>query len=536
MLCPICNETPLMGRKSTAKTCSPKCRSALSRQRKKQQRDTPQQAAGRTAATQTVATQRQSRSRNQDAAKWAQLLSIATERIVESIRQHGLPVSSRFMDTKRVDMREQIIAQAPKLAVGYRLVLPARHAGDAPKLSPKRSSARTAAWYTLTPFEYPDDLRLYDGCGYRIVWIDAVGLRIRLRPGEPVPGLHYFVGPTQLGGQASTSRPDTACEIPPHAVADIPETPANTDRATVSPEQAKPASTTRTESVCDIPPAAADAPETPANMDRATVPTEQANPATLAETADAPAPTSTIAPFASSDEFDEDAIGAQINDLARKLMSDPDYRLDGSDETDLSPESMVFMVPMPPSTAPPEGLSRLLASFPPLTDEESLLLLSFLVSPEMIIQVRFEEQIIEAKAKGRVLPHEPMAMISSESRRKLQALFKDPRLPPYFWPLCNAIFEYARQYGVEVLAHLPVPLAPLSATERQRIDTAITNIPERTYMNYFCARQDALLSGKAVPIEPRVPLSRRERQELQKILEDLRAVMYFKERVAHPGS
>ena len=43
--------------------------------------------------------------------------------------------------------------------------------------------------------------------------VDAAGQRIRLQPGEPVPGLYYFVGPTQLGDQTSTSSPVAAAPI-----------------------------------------------------------------------------------------------------------------------------------------------------------------------------------------------------------------------------------------------------------------------------------------------------------------------------------
>lgn len=121
MLCPVCNKTPLTGRKATAKTCSTKCRSVLSRQRKKQQRDTPHQEVRRTAGTGIAATQRQQRSRCSDTAKWEQLLSVATERIVEAVQQHGRQAAPRSKDTMRVDMRAQVTAQAPKLAVGYRL-------------------------------------------------------------------------------------------------------------------------------------------------------------------------------------------------------------------------------------------------------------------------------------------------------------------------------------------------------------------------------------------------------------------------------
>jgi hypothetical protein len=51
-------------------------------------------------------------------------------------------------------------------------------------------------------------------------------------------------------------------------------------------------------------------------------------------------------------------------------------------------------------------------------------------------------------------------------------------------------------------------------------------------MHYICAQQDALLAGQALPVEPSIPLSSKERNQMRKALGDLRAVMYFKRRVA----
>ena len=500
MLCPVCNETPLTGRKATAKTCSTKCRSALSRQRKKQQRDTPHEEVGRKAGTGIAATQRQHRSRSSDTARWEQLLAVATERIVEAVQKHGRSAAPRSMATMRVDMREQVTAQAPKLAAGYRLVLPARHPGDAPKWSPRRGRASHAAWYSLSPFEYPDDIRLYDGCWYRIVWVDAAGQRIRLQPGEPVPGLYYFVGPTRLGDQTSTSSPAAACAIPPQAAPEIPPKPAITDRPAVGPEQA--------------------------------------TPSTKAETAAAPAPISAIAPSAPPATSHESEIDARVSEFARASETDQEQarRLGISDDTELPPGSMVLMLPPAPTSTPPESWTRLLASFPPPTSDESMMLIIFVTRPELILQIRYEEQLAEAKARGRDLPREPITLISPETRHKLHELFRERQLPPHFWSRCKAIFQYARQHGVEVLDHLPVPVAPLPADPQRLIDSAITSRPKQMYMHYICALQDALLDGQPLPVEPSVPLSSKERNQMRKVLGDLRAVIYFKGRVAATAS
>lgn len=219
-----------------------------------------------------------------------------------------------------------------------------------------------------------------------------------------------------------------------------------------------------------------------------------------------------------------------------KLAREQAERPGSSGETVLDRSALVLMVPPTPTTAPPESWTRLLASYPPLTADENLMLIDFVAHPDLILQIRYEEQLAEAIASGRPRPREPITLISHETRQNLHELFTMHVLPSHFWSRCRAIFDYVRQHGVEVLAHLPVPLPPLPAPELRFIDTAVTSAPKRAYMNYVCARQDALLSGEPLPIEPSVPLSSKERNQLRKALEDLRAVMYFKGRATSFGS
>ena len=198
MLCPVCNETPLRGRQQI---CSTKCRSASYRQRKRLQQSTPQAGVPR------LSNQRPRSSRREDSGRWEQLLKTATDRIVEAILNHGNGSLSQHPSDCLVDLRTQVISQAPKQAIGYRLVLPGHCASDGPKLSPKRSQARASAWYSLTPFEYPDDLRLSDGSCYRLIWIDAAGLRIRLKPEEQIPVLYFFLRPPSLPSSTTEEGP-----------------------------------------------------------------------------------------------------------------------------------------------------------------------------------------------------------------------------------------------------------------------------------------------------------------------------------------
>jgi hypothetical protein len=198
MLCPVCNETPLRGRQQI---CSTKCRSASYRERKRQHHDTSQTGVPR------LSNRRPRSSRREDSGRWEKLLTTATDRIVEAILKHGNASLCQSLRGCRVDLRTQVITQAPKHAIGYRLVLPGHCAGDWPKLSPKRSQERAAAWYSLTPFEYPDDLRLRNGSCYRVIWIDAAGLRIRLKAEESIPSLYFFLSPPSVPDKAAESDP-----------------------------------------------------------------------------------------------------------------------------------------------------------------------------------------------------------------------------------------------------------------------------------------------------------------------------------------
>jgi len=210
MLCPVCKKRDLEGRQLT---CSPACRSAQYRDRKRkrdvsQARDT-QPALGRSSGHRPERECRPASSPN----NVEQLISSAVHRIVAAIQQQGSQ-AAQPPSAWRLDMREQVTSQAPEQAVGYRLVLLGRD-GDRPRLVPARSRTRDTARYTLDPFEYPDDLRLRDGCWYRIVWMDAEGRRILPKPGEPVPGLYFFVGPSSSMLKAALPAVDSPPESHP---------------------------------------------------------------------------------------------------------------------------------------------------------------------------------------------------------------------------------------------------------------------------------------------------------------------------------
>lgn len=390
-------------------------------------------------------------------------------------------------------MRAQVTRQALKNAMGYRLVLPSCVAGDAPKLLPARSRRRDVAWYSLEPFAYPDDIRLSAGRWYRIVWVDSLGQRIRMQPGEPVPGLYYFVGPAQLH-----TPPPTACD-------------PNLNKPQAQPESASQSA--------DSPAAGTSATQTAPAVELAAAP-----PRTI--------------PQSSATELNDDEVDALARELVRAMKSDKELGAGNTRSKKQTKEADGFVVvlPPPPISPPPESWTHLLASFPPITADENLLLIEFVTHPELIMQIRYEEQLADAKTSGRSAPREPTTLLGHEQRQHLHALFTGRMVRSHFWSLCKAIFEYARQHGVEALAYLSVPIPPLPETEQHWIETAIKSLPKRTYMHYVCARQDALLGDQPMPVEPSVPLSTKERSRIRKIMQDLRAVMFFKRCVSSAAS
>lgn len=91
-------------------------------------------------------------------------------------------------------MEYQLATQAPPDAVGYRLVLAPQRVGERPSLSPRKRRGEDRAFWTLQPMCLPDDVRLQDGCLYRILWVGTDGKAVPSKPGSGLPMLSYFLG------------------------------------------------------------------------------------------------------------------------------------------------------------------------------------------------------------------------------------------------------------------------------------------------------------------------------------------------------
>ena len=95
----------------------------------------------------------------------------------------------------RVAFDEQVLAQAPDGAVGYRVVLPGRDEWDAPRVVPDAGDPGSPSFWRLRPLELPDDLRLRSGKLYRLLWVDAQGARVPPLGSRSLPALRFFLGP-----------------------------------------------------------------------------------------------------------------------------------------------------------------------------------------------------------------------------------------------------------------------------------------------------------------------------------------------------
>lgn len=105
------------------------------------------------------------------------------------------PTSQFSSRPPRIALEQQVSSQAPPEAAGYRLVLPTRSHAETPKIAPAFDVAFGLAYWTLNPFQLPDDVRLQDGHTYRILWVNAQGQPVPPHGAAYLPAVHFFLGP-----------------------------------------------------------------------------------------------------------------------------------------------------------------------------------------------------------------------------------------------------------------------------------------------------------------------------------------------------
>ena len=112
-------------------------------------------------------------------------------------RNQDVPTDSAapsYVRPRRIPFDRQILGQAPPGAVGYRLVFPLG-TRSMPKVAPTPDASGGLLFWSLAPFQIPDDIRIQDGHSYRLLWVDAQGRVIPPQNTTHLPALHAFLGP-----------------------------------------------------------------------------------------------------------------------------------------------------------------------------------------------------------------------------------------------------------------------------------------------------------------------------------------------------
>ena len=536
-LCPVCKKNPLTGKQ---RLCSSACRSAKYRDAQKQraaritsQQSEPQQNAPAKPVRKRAAIVKRReglRAESQGLQKQMPSTDEALRAVVAELR--GL--LNRTAASPRIDMREQVVARAPEGAVGYRLVLPNRDRTLPPKLIPRRTRSCPSAAYSLHPFAYPDDPRLYDGCWYRIVWIDSQGNSIRAERGAPIPGLCFVlspVGQTQHPSsvQSETERAVTATppQEPSAEVKTLTEGSSVTQLPSVTvARSSEPAALAETSSVEDKEPVAAEPvtaePVTVEPVTAEAASTEISSVTTIssetvvAPDASSPSAISTALPAIS---VSSEAVASVSIESASVTAQTPPANLTGNPFAPLLwPGSLVTNTDgtLPPAVRPtPLPKSQL----DPFWDGPG----KFAKRLESLAQVLYEQRLSAAEEAGLPLPIEPLTQLSREERKEIKRAASHE-----FWKALgvylNHRFARAKRKGIGAVASLPIVPTPLDEKDHRLMDEVLASPDKRVYLDYLYARRDALLVGDHLPKEPSSKLSAAQRKRLSKIVADVRPI------------
>ena len=521
-LCPVCKKNPLTGKQ---RLCSSACRSAKYREAQKQraeritsQQPEPQQnALAKPVRKRAAIVKRREPPRTESQGLQKQMPS--RDEMLRATVAELRGLLNRSAASPRIDMREQVVARAPKGAVGYRLVLPNRDGTLPPKLIPRRTRSNPNATYSLTPFEYPDDLRLSDGCWYRIVWIDAQGNRIRAERGAPIPGLCVVLSP---GGQ--TQHPSSVQSETERAVAaTLPKEPSTEVKAL-----------TESPSVMQLPSVAEVRSSEPAALAE-TSSVEITERVTAEPVTAEPAPTEcpSVTPLPSEPVVPPDATALPAISASSDAVSSVPIESASVTETAQTPSVNLTENPLAPPLWPGSLVTNTDGTLPPAVRPKPLpksQLDPFWDGPgkfakrlESLAQVLYEQRLSAAQEAGFPLPIEPLTQLSREERKEIRRAASHE-----FWKALgvylNQRFARAKRKGIGAVASLPIVPTPLDEKDQRLMDEVLASPEKRVYLDYLYARRDALLVGDPLPKEPVSRLSAPQRKRLSKIVADVRPI------------
>ncbi len=476
------------------------------------------------------------------------------ERLLLAIEELRTAIG-RAESAPRIDMRTQIAAQAPPDAVGYRLVLPRRGPSLPPSYSPLRRAGTALPFYSITPFQYPDDRRLCDGLWYRIVWIDSQGKQLQIPDGCPIPGLRFIVGSVESAVPSSPSATPSApsSETEPKVATEA--APESGSKAAPDTARYTASETSQTTAAHETPIRVTESSSEAKASDVTEAPTETSTPPVLQASASS---TETLAASADSEpssiahqaapvppavqESQQDwaselaqSLGtefSQTEEMLARIFEEDDSLLNRvlSGLGGSTPFAVLVNTNRRPVQPAPASWSMLLDSFPAMGDEETHMCALFSTQFWLLAQLLLQEQQRVAAASP-AKPSVPLRSypISAEERDMVRDLARKRPLSSAFAQRCLAIVRYVRAHGASVLAYFPHPLTPVSAEQRTAIENALRSPVKRAYMKYLSERFDAFLDDKQEPEEPRIVPKHKDVRQLIRVLSDIRAMMYFRQ-------
>jgi hypothetical protein len=466
----------------------------------------------------------------------------------------------------RVSFDEQVLAQAPVSAVGYRVVLPGRDEWDVPRVAPDANVMGSPSFWRLRPFELPDELRLRAGKLYRLLWVDAQGALVSPVGNRHLPALRFFLGPpddarvvksvSPRSGRGGVKKNQTApnhSDLAEHRAAiEIPGEsprvePTEHEQLAVPTEQSPVARDDETlrnsdsmvsrvdvraaadsgASAVDMPPQAS---TTPAMTNDAEVAPTQVLvdvESTISPAQDAAA----IAALASSSAAsrtppieEKEAPSGSANPVEQRSddppLSSPKITVQVGRKT-LEVAEATWAATHAPIEAAQAGASCIPKCSPPLTEAEVKELTGIVMHTEKCAVFMHEVECFHARAIGKSTPTPPEFNLHPDEQGRIQAVACDPRLSRAVLDLRSAWLGCYMQ-GPDTMYRLPPPFVSLTDVEAGRIKSILNNSERRSYAAYAVKRIEALQTGQPLPAHPTSELPPKVRRQIRQLVSDAR--------------
>jgi hypothetical protein len=466
----------------------------------------------------------------------------------------------------RVAFDEQVLAQAPDAAVGYRVVRPGRDEWDAPRVAPDPNVMGSPSFWRLRPFQLPDDVRLRAGKLYRLLWVDAQGALVPPVGNRHLPALRFFLGPpddarvvkfapprSERGGvrrkHAAPNHSDrgerrAAIEVPgesPRVEPNELEQPAvPTAQGPVARDDQTLGNSDSLASRVDVQAAADSAASTVDMQPQTSTTPAMTNDAEVAPTQVPVDVESTISPaqdaaavaaLASSSAdsrtlpiVEKEAPSASANPAEKRSdeppLSVPKITVQVGQKT-LEVAEATWAAAHAPMEAAQAGASCIPKCSPPLTEAEVKELTGIVVHTEKCAVFMHEVECFHARATGKLAPTPPEFNLHPDDQGRIQAVACDLRLSRAVLDLRSAWLGCYMQ-GPDTMYRLPPPFVSLTEVEAGRIKSILNNSERRSYAAYAVKRIEALQTGQSLPPLPASDLPPKVRRQIRQLVSDAR--------------